>query len=192
MVFKRPCRGMAAAVAVGLLCATASALQPVAALGLDGKPVDPLAASRGKIVVLVFVRTDCPISNRYAPTLQRLSSQYANQATFYLVYPDRSESVATIEKHLAQYSYKLSALRDPRQSLVKLAQVKITPEAAVFDSQGVLAYHGRIDNWYEAFGRARPAPTTHDLDDAIKALLNGGRPASSSTEAVGCYISDLE
>ncbi|MGC1581608.1 MAG: hypothetical protein WA766_09000, partial [Candidatus Acidiferrales bacterium] len=42
------------------------------ALDLNGKSVDPLKAAPGKIVVLIFVRTDCPISNRYAPAIQRI------------------------------------------------------------------------------------------------------------------------
>src|SRR5260370_36640742 len=32
---------------------------------LDGKPDDPFRPSTGKLVVLLLVRTDCPISNRY-------------------------------------------------------------------------------------------------------------------------------
>src|ERR1700760_1805592 len=42
------------------------------AVDLTGAAVDPLRASGEKIVVLVFVRVDCPISNRYAPTIQEI------------------------------------------------------------------------------------------------------------------------
>ncbi len=42
-------------------------------IDLAGKAVDPFAVARGKAVVLIFVRTDCPISNRYAPVIQRLN-----------------------------------------------------------------------------------------------------------------------
>ena len=35
---------------------------------LTGKALDPFLEASGKIVVLVFLRTDCPISNRYAPS----------------------------------------------------------------------------------------------------------------------------
>jgi hypothetical protein len=39
--------------------------------------------------VLVFVRTDCPISNRYAPELRRLQDRFAPRGmAFWLVYPD--------------------------------------------------------------------------------------------------------
>jgi AhpC/TSA family len=173
-----------------LLCCLSSAQEQV--LDLAGKSVDAFKASSGKLVVLVFIRTDCPISNRYAPTIQGLSAQYEGQAAFWLVYPDKTESTTAIQKHLREYGYKLQALRDRQHTLVKRSQVQITPEAAVFDSHGQLAYHGRIDNWYQSFGRARSAPTTHELEDAIQAALNGSHPQVAATTGVGCYISDLE
>lgn len=142
--------------------------------------------------MLIFIRTDCPISNRYAPTIQRLSSKYADKAQFWLVYPDKDESAASIHKYLHDYGYRLPTLRDPQHVLVKLAQAHVTPEVAVFGADRQLTYHGRVDNWYESFGHARSAPTTHDLDDALRATLAAARPAPSVTRPVGCYISDLE
>ena len=166
--------------------------QTSSALDLHGKAVDPLKASSGKLAVLVFVRTDCPISNRYAPVIQKMSADYAARSSFWLIYPDKSESPENISRHLKQYGYQLPALRDAKHALVQLSQVEITPEAAVFDSAGRLVYHGRIDNWYEDFGRSRTAPTTHELRDAIQAALNGKAPAVAATQGVGCYISDLK
>jgi len=166
--------------------------QTSSALDLQGKAVDPLKASFGKLTVLVFVRTDCPISNRYAPVIQKMSADYAAKSSFWLVYPDKSESPENISRQLKQYGYQLPALRDTQHALVQLSQVEITPEAAVFDSSGHLVYHGRIDNWYEDFGRSRTAPTTHELRDAIQAVLNGKAPAVAATKGVGCYISDLQ
>ena len=84
------------------------------------------------------------------------------------------------------------ALRDPQHILVKQSQARITPEAAVFDADRRLVYHGRIDNLYEDFGRARKTATTHELDDAIQAAINGKSMNAQATPAVGCYISDLE
>ena len=159
---------------------------------LSGTPVDPLKAAPGKVVVLLFVRTDCPISNRYAPTIQKLSAQYAGKAAFWLVYPDKAESPEAIRKHEQDFGYKLSTLRDVRHALVKESRAQITPEAAVFDANHRLVYHGRIDNLYEDFGRARTAATTHELDAAIVAAINGKTLAVDNAPAVGCYISDLE
>jgi thiol-disulfide isomerase/thioredoxin len=158
---------------------------------LDGKAVDPFAESQGRPVVLLFVRSDCPISNRYAPLLEKISEKYGGTARFWLVYPDRSESSARIRSHLQEYAYSIPALRDPRHALVERASATITPEAAVFDRAGKLVYHGRIDNRYEDFGRSRPAASTHELEDAIAAAIKGSAPASGHASAVGCYIADL-
>jgi thiol-disulfide isomerase/thioredoxin len=168
------------------------ASQPPTGVDLAGKTVDPLHTASGKPVVLIFVRTDCPVSNRYAPTIQRLSAQYAGKAVFWLVYPDKSESSASIQQHLHDYGYKLPALHDPQHALVKFGQAQVTPEVAVFDATGQLVYHGRIDNWYVTFGHARPVPTTHELDDALQAVLRGSKPQVATASGVGCYISDLE
>lgn len=159
---------------------------------LAGNSVDPLKAAAGKVVVLIFVRTDCPISNRYAPTIQRLSAEHAGKAVFWLVYPSKAESAESIRKHERAYGYKLGALRDPRHVLVKESQVQITPEVAVFDATRRLVYHGRIDNLYEDIGRARSAATTHELSDAIEAAFTGKTLAANTKPAVGCTISDLE
>jgi hypothetical protein len=159
---------------------------------LAGNPVDPLKSAGGKIVVLVFVRTDCPISNRYAPTIQKLSAEHASKVAFWLVYPSKSESAEVIRKHEREYGYKIPALRDPQHALVRESQVQITPEVAVFDAQRHLVYHGRIDNLYEDIGRARSAATTHELEDAIAAAVSGKSLEVGATHGVGCYISDVE
>lgn len=166
------------------------------AVDLSGASVDPLKASSGKIVVLVFVRVDCPISNRYSPTIEAIARwtelENAGRVAFWLVYPDRSESAEQIRKHEREFGYDLPALRDVKRSLVTESHVQTTPEAAVFDVNRKLVYHGRIDNLFEDFGRARPAATTHELEDAIHAVLGGKAVANPSIPSVGCYISDLK
>jgi len=159
---------------------------------LAGNPVDPLKLAGGKVVVLVFVRTDCPVSNRYAPTIQKLSAEHEGKAAFWLVYPSKSESAEMIRKHEREYGYKIPALRDPQHVLVKESLVQITPEVAVFDAQRHLVYHGRIDNLYEDIGRVRSAATTHELEDAVAAAIGGTSLHVSATHGVGCYISDVE
>jgi hypothetical protein len=187
------CLILAAAMAVCLLVSVkiADGLQSLA-LDLEGKPIDPFQSAPGKVVVLVFVRTDCPISNRYAPMIQRLKARYAHETSFWLVYPSRTESAALIRKHDAEFGYKLAALRDPEHVLVKRSRAQITPEAAVFDAGHRLVYHGRIDNLYEDFGHSRKAATTHELADAIDAAIAGKNLPATPTPAVGCYLSDLE
>ena len=158
------------------------------AYDLDGHPFDPFRAAPGKTVVLLFIRTDCPISNRYAPAIQELSTVNSAHAAFFLVYPTPSESAQQIRKHLRDFKYKIPALRDPELALVRESRVTITPEAAVFSADRRLLYRGRIDNWYVDFGRARPAPTTHELADAVAAASSGTPIANAAVPAVGCFI----
>ena len=191
-----PASRMLVAAAFVVLCISQVSrgfpLPQQSAIDLDGKPVDLFKTAPGKITVLVFIRTDCPISNRYAPLLQRMSETYISEAKFWLVYPDRKTTPQEIRTHLEQFHYKIAALRDPNRSLVKLGKATITPEAVVFDSQAHLLYHGRIDNWYEDASRARPAATTHELQNAIEAAIDGKPSPVATSNAVGCYISDLE
>ena len=162
------------------------------ALDLDGRAMNPLAEDNGKVVVLIFVRRDCPVSARYAPTIRQISKEYAGTARFWLVDPDRNDTPQQIRTYLSDYGYQLPALRDPSRSLVKLSRVQITPEAAVFNSAHQLVYEGRIDNWYVDISRARSAPTTHELEDAIRAASTGKAVMRSEVRGVGCYISDLD
>ncbi|MBV9406320.1 MAG: redoxin domain-containing protein, partial [Acidobacteriaceae bacterium] len=141
---------------------------------------DPAARVR----VLLFVRTDCPITNRYAPELKRIANEFAGRGVaFWLVYPDASETTATIEKHMAQYQFPGTAVRDPKRELVKRAHATVAPEAAVFDSAERLLYHGRIDDRYVDIGKARPEAQSHDLENAIAAVLAGRPVAQAETRA---------
>ena len=162
---------------------------PIAsAVDLSGKTVDPFREP-AKATVLLFLDPECPIANRYAPLIQRLARQYeALGARFWLVYPDPELPAAKILKHLKEFGYTVKALHDPKHVLVRKAKAHVTPEAAVFTSEGKLTYHGRIDDRYVDFGKERAAPTQHDLKEALEACLAGKSPLRETARAVGCYI----
>jgi len=172
-----------------------SAASPTVRLSdLDNKLVDPFQSSPGaKATVFLFTSISCPVSNRYAPEVRKLHETFAAKgAAFWLVYPNPAESPADIRTHLKDYGYPIRALRDLKHELVKLTKVTMTPEAAVYDRRGTLAYRGRIDDRYVSLGTMRPAPTRRDLQDALTALL-AGRPVTAATQppAAGCYIADF-
>jgi len=163
---------------------------PKGVVDLNGHAVDPFHRTSGKVIVLVFVRTDCPIANRYAPTIQEISAKYKNGAEFYLVYPVPSETSQQVKKHLNEYGYQLTALRDSDYQLVKRAETRVTPEAAVFSAEGKLLYHGRINDWYTEFGRSRQVPTTKELSDAVAAAIANRPVVLATVPAVGCFLPD--
>lgn len=161
-------------------------------LDLDGKAVDPFTPA-AKVRVFIFVRADCPISNRYAPELKRLNDEFVPRgAAFSLVYADPAQSSEGIRQHIEQYRFPGSVIRDPGHSLVRRAKVTITPEAAVFSASGKLLYHGRIDNWFVELGKTMASPTRRDLEDAIAAALDRRPQPEASAPAVGCYLADVE
>lgn len=161
-------------------------------VALQAAPPDPFATpSRAR--VLLFVRTDCPITNRYAPELQRIAQEFEGRGVrFYLVYPDATETTSAIREHIAQYHFPGEPVRDPQHTLVRRARASVAPEAAVFDQAGKLMYHGRIDDRYVDIGKARPAAQTHDLENAITAVLAGKPVPQAETHAVGCSLADVE
>lgn len=157
--------------------------------GLDGTVVSPLAPGDGvEATVLLFVMTDCPISNRYAPEIRRLHGEFAGAVRFRLVYVDAQRPVEDLREHHSSFGYPFGALRDVDGALAALAGATVTPEAAVFDADGRLVYRGRIDDRFVSFGVARRAPRTRDLHDRLRRLAAGETLAFSETRAVGCYI----
>lgn len=155
----------------------------------DGSRVDPFADPDVKAVVLLFVSTDCPIANRYVPTIAELYERYRSKPVeFWLVYADPSETREMIQAHLAEYKHRAQALRDPKHHLVAFCRATKTPEAVVFAPGRKLAYRGRIDDLFTDFGKRRERPTRHDLRDAIDAVLAGREVDSAWGPAIGCDI----
>jgi hypothetical protein len=142
------------------------------------------------LTVFVFTTSDCPISNRYAPEIQRLAAKYGDNAKFVLVYPVASDTQEIISAHHKKFGYSLDYRHDSGQKLVKRIGVTVTPEVALMKGDSVL-YRGRIDDRYVELGRERPKPTTHDLEDALIAAIAGKPIAYRETRAIGCILSDL-
>lgn len=145
-----------------------------------------------KAVVFLFTREDCPISNRYAPEVRRLYEQFAPQGVrFWLVYPDPEITLEIIATHIEEFGYPFGALRDPKHELVKKTGATITPEAAVFIADGTMVYRGRIDDRFVDYGKARVAPSSRELHDALQAVVEGQPVPVATAPAVGCLIDDL-
>ena len=165
---------------------------PPQALDLDDNPVVPFE-SDATATVLIFIQTDCPTSNRYAPTIARLHDHFAPQGTtFWFVYPDRNEAPDAIRRHRQEYNLKGQVARDIHHTLVKRVGATVTPEAVVFGSRGNIIYRGRIDDRYTALDQARPQATQHDLALALAAALAGRTPDNSDARAIGCNIASLQ
>ncbi len=188
-------RGLLVAILLGAFgCrAAGSAVVAYSFEDLDGALHDPLEPGEATANVLLFAMTDCPISNGYAPMVNALAEEFGPQGfRFYLVHVDPQTSVPEAAAHAGAYGYTLPVLLDPEHRLVGVVGATVTPEVAVLGPGREVLYRGRIDDWYEALGKKRRAPTTHDLRWALEAVAAGRSVAAPRTQAVGCFIPDLD
>ena len=157
---------------------------------VDGTSRD-LFRPTGKANVLVFVASDCPISNGYAPEIQRICTDgRAKGVQCTLVYEDVSIDAASVRGHRVRYQYRdMPAVIDTDGAIARRARATVTPQAVVLDRAGAVKYRGRLDNQYAALGKPRQVVTVHDLRDAIAAVVAGRPIAQPETEAFGCFIS---
>jgi Redoxin len=156
---------------------------------IDGRELTPLRPS-GAAQVLFFITHDCPISNFYAPEIQRVCSEYgAKGVSCAVVYVDPQLTTAAVRKHLGDFGYKgISAILDTKHKVVDATGARFTPEAIVVGRAGKILYSGRIDNFYAGLGKPRRQATVHDLRTALEETLAGKPVTTPKTDPVGCYI----
>jgi thiol-disulfide isomerase/thioredoxin len=143
-----------------------------------------------KGAVLFFVGQDCPISNAMMPEANRIVEKYAPLGiVFYFVYPESDLTDQEAARHAKDFGMRAPVTVDREGRLVAKAGVKVTPEAAVFNASGRVVYHGRINDLYAGLEQRREVALTHDLRDALDAVVAGRLPPVPTIPAVGCFIS---
>lgn len=137
--------------------------------------------------VLVFLATDCPISQDYIGVLNKMQDQYSRAGQLRGILPGK-----ITKKQLRSFRYayqvKFPIDVDKNFALVKQFDIHVTPEVILLDSTGSIKYRGAIDNWYYELGRHRQIITENYLISAIEAVLAGEDIALKVTEPVGCIL----
>lgn len=169
-----------------LLAACGGDAEPLALTDLDGASHRPLAPG-GAPTVLLFITTDCPIANAYAPEIGRLVADHPD-VRFFLVHVDPDVTPDDARAHARDFDLPGPILIDTDHALVRRTGATVTPEAVVLAPDGAIAYRGRIDDWFVELGRKRPRPTKRDLRAALAAVQAGDPVANARTTPVGCLI----
>lgn len=132
----------------------------------------------------------CPVVLANIERLTSLARAYRDRGVRFVMVnsndADRYEddSFEGMERFAADHDLPFPYLHDETQSVALAYRTVRTPEVLVFDAGRRLRYHGRIDD-----APKDPADaTTHELRDALEALLDGRRPAEPETWAVGCTV----
>jgi hypothetical protein len=156
-------------------------------IDLDGVSRHPLEPAGKLASVLIFYGHDCPISNSYAPEINRISASHTNFA-FYVVQVDPDLTLAAARAHAREYDLRMPVLLDSQHRLVQLLKPTVTPEVVVLGRDGGTLYRGRIDDRNAGLEKHRSAATQHDLVAALNSIAAGKPVKQKETKAIGCFI----
>ena len=168
-------------------------LKDVTLKTLNGESVQLLDYHKGDILVLAYTGLGCPISNRYAPRLAKLSRKYSEKKGVHFVGINANphDSLEDIKRESEELEYGFPILKDAEQTLTKQLDAKTTTVVFVIDKDRVIRYRGMIDDQY-AVGTQRKTPKNKYLRDTLKSLSRGREVFVSRTVAPGCLITRLD
>lgn len=147
---------------------------------------------QAKTFVVVFTNTSCPLVQKYLPTLKKLEQEYRTKAVQFLaVNVGLDDSILTMAAQSVRHDIAFPFVKDFEHAWVKALGVRRTPEAVVLDEKRRMRYRGRIDDQYR-LGGVRQEPSSHELKDAIEAVIAGREVAVAETPVDGCAITPLE
>ena len=146
--------------------------------------------SNAKATVIIFSCNHCPYVLAWEDRMVNFGKTYQAKGTpFALInandavnYP--ADSFSEMVKRAKEQAYPFPYLHDESQEVARSYGASKTPEVFVFDSMGLLRYHGRIDDSYDDPNAVR----SHDLREALEAVLAGEEPKTTKTVPVGCTI----
>lgn len=150
------------------------------------------SAKQGRAVkgtVVLFLGTECPVSNGYAPEMERIYQEAKSREVAVVgVYAEPTVTVAEAEAHGKEYGLTFPRSLDPEQAIARAAEVQRMPTAVVFDAAGKVVYRGRVDDRWSPEGKRRDVPRTRELRDAIDAVVAGRAPQVSAAPPFGCPL----
>ncbi|MBN1464582.1 thioredoxin family protein [candidate division KSB1 bacterium] len=153
-------------------------------LGHDGKEHSLADYKDAKAIVVMFVATQCPVSNGFNARMVELANIYMPQGVVFLgINSNRQEKWDEVKSHAEKYGFPFVVLKDENNVIADQYQAQVTPEVYVLTVAGELLYHGRIDDTATVDERK-----SEDLKKALDDILAGKAPAIASTKAFGCTI----
>jgi peroxiredoxin len=138
-------------------------------------------------VVVVFMCNHCPYVGLYLDRLKQLQADFQERgvtliginANDAVRYPD--DSFENMKTFAAKNEINFPYIRDVTQDVAHCFGAERTPEVFLLDKNGVVRYHGQIDD----SANDPEAVRVPYLRNAIEQLLSGEPVTLSSTEAIG-------
>lgn len=142
-----------------------------------------LSDHRGRIVIVNFWSADCPHVERTDAVMLRSLARWGADVALLSIASNANESAADVES--AARGRGLSpVLMDAGHEVADRYGATVTPEVFVVDREGIVRYHGAVD---DVNFRQREAARNF-LEEAVEALLAGKSPAVEHVPAFGCAL----
>lgn len=147
------------------------------------------------VVVVAFLGAECPLAKLYAPRLAQIAGKFGDKVGFVGIDSNQQDSIQEIASFAQRHKIEFPILKDPGNKVADAFAAVRTPEVFVLDKDRNVRYWGRIDDQYgfaDGLGYQRPAPSRHDLTEAIEELLAGKPVSVAETNALGCLIGRVQ
>jgi peroxiredoxin len=156
---------------------------------LDGNPWSLHGQKDKKAIVLVFLSTECPMSNDYVRPLNDLAKEYGPKGVaFAAINSNPEETPKQVVAHAREYGLGFPLVRDEKHVAVAALRAEINPSVFVLDGAFVLRYQGRIDDAYSARLKKNQRVSRQDVRLALDELLSGKSVSVAVTRPFGCPI----
>ena len=162
--------------------------------GTDGRRHSLAEFAGARALVVVFSCNHCPyvigsedrmvaFAGRYAPRGVRLVAINSNETELH-----PADSFDHMVERARAKGFPFPYLRDESQDVARAYGALRTPHYYLFDRDAAgrwrLRYTGRMDDNPRTPGQER----THELADAVDALLDGRDPPAAATNPIGCNV----
>lgn len=157
--------------------------------GADGESYRLSSFDGSPVLAVVFISNGCPTVDVYNARLVDLQRTYGDRGLQVVTinsnnpYLSPTDSYTEMIKRLDETGYNFPYLKDQDGSVARNYGAITTPHAFVLDGDRRLRYRGRIDD-----SRDVSKITSHDLEEAVRAVLERAVVEVPETEPFGCAI----
>jgi peroxiredoxin len=156
----------------------------------DGRNYSLADFKDAKVLVVLFTCNHCPYVVGSEDRMNKFVADYSPRGVKMVgINSNETEQHPTdsfdhMKQKAKEKNFKFPYLRDESQQIALAYGALRTPHYYVFDAQRKLRYTGRMDDNPRNPGKE----TTHELRDAIDAVLAGKEPAVPLTNPIGCNV----
>ncbi len=163
------------------------------------KDADGVSHSSGSLMgekglLLVVTCNHCPYALAVWPRVIRIASEIRALGVNTVainpnIHPDFPEdAIPAMKEKVAEWGIDFPYLADETQEVAKALDAQCTPDIYLFDANGILQYHGRIDDYWKDEARV----TKQELVPAVEAMVRGEAMPRIQHPTIGCSIKWLD